>query len=204
MASTDQKADKAQSDDSGEAGGGMSGMTYWRFAAMIVTSVIVMFAIKYLSTYEWSHIWYSETRTYMALMMGGAMAAIMLAFMLGMYRDRRMNVAIFAGSALLFAVSLWLVRSQETVQDQSYMKSMIPHHSIAILTSARSEINDVRVCRLAEEIIVAQRREIKEMEWLIADIEENGFAATEEAAREREVPEFEGSEERPGCQIPQG
>ena len=113
-------------------------MSYWRFGAMIATSVVVMFAIKYLSTYEWSHVWYSETRTYMALMMGGAMGVIMLGFMLGMYRNRRINIAIFVGAAALFAVSLWLVRSQTTVQDTSYMKSMIPHHSIAILTSEQS------------------------------------------------------------------
>ena len=174
-------------------------MSYWRFGAMIATSVVVMFAIKYLSTYEWSHVWYSETRTYMALMMGGAMGVIMLGFMLGMYTDRRRNAAIFAGSILLFGVSLWLVRSQTTVQDQSYMKSMIPHHSIAILTSERSEITDHRVCELAEEIIVAQRREIEEMEWLLRDIGENGRAETAAEAEQRPVPEFTGTETRSGC-----
>src|SRR5690554_2999064 len=93
------------------------GMSYWRFVAMIATSVVVMFVIKYLSTYQWSHVRYSETRTYMALMMGGAMGVIMLSFMLGMYRNRRVNIAIFVGAAALFVVSLWLVRSQTTVQD---------------------------------------------------------------------------------------
>ena len=174
-------------------------MSYWRFAAMIATSIVVMFGIKYLSTYEWSHVWYSETRTYMALMMGGAMGVIMLGFMLGMYRNRRMNIAIFAGSALLFGVSLWLVRSQETVQDRSYMRSMIPHHSIAILTSERSELRDIRVCRLAEEIITAQRREIAEMEWLIEDINEDGPVTTPRELEARAVPKFEGSETRSGC-----
>ena len=174
-------------------------MSYWRFGAMIATSVVVMFAIKYLSTYEWSHVWYSETRTYMALMMGGAMGVIMLGFMLGMYRNRRINTAIFVGAAALFGISLGLVRSQTTVQDESYMKSMIPHHSIAILTSERSEISDYRVCRLAEEIIRAQRREIAEMEWLIRDIDENGRAETAADAEKRPVPKFTGTETRPDC-----
>jgi uncharacterized protein (DUF305 family) len=174
-------------------------VSYRRFAAMIATSVVVMFGIKYLSTYEWSHVWYSETRTYMALTMGGAMAVIMLGFMLGMYRNRRINIAIFAGAATLFGVSLWLVRSQTTVQDRSYMKSMIPHHSIAILTSERSELGDYRVCELAEEIITAQRREIAEMEWLIRDIEENGRAETATDADRRPVPEFSGTETRRDC-----
>ena len=174
-------------------------MSYWRFGAMVATSVVVMFGMKYLSTYQWSHVRYSETRTYMALMMGGAMGAIMLGFMLGMYRNRRVNIAIFAGAAALFGVSLWLVRSQATVQDKSYMKSMIPHHSIAILTSERSELSDYRVCKLAEEIITAQRREIAEMEWLIEDIEENGPLATAAEAQERPVPAFEGAETRTDC-----
>ena len=174
-------------------------MSYWRFGAMIATSVVVMFGIKYLSTYEWSHVWYSETRTYMALMMGGAMGVIMLGFMLGMYRNRRINIAIFAGAAVLFGISLWLVRSQDTVQDESYMKSMIPHHSIAILTSERSELSDYRVCELAEKIITAQRREIDEMEWLIRDINENGRAETATDAEKRPVPKFTGTETRRDC-----
>ena len=174
-------------------------MSYWRFGAMIATSVVVMFAIKYLSTYEWSHVWYSETRTYMALMMGGAMGVIMLGFMLGMYSNRRINIAIFVGATVLFGVSLWLVRSQTTVQDQSYMKSMIPHHSIAIMTSERSELSDHRVCALAEEIIKAQRREIAEMEWLIRDIGENGPAETAADAERRAVPRFTGTATRSGC-----
>jgi len=178
---------------------GNGGMSYWRFAAMIATSVVVMFGIKYLSTYQWSHVWYSETRTYMALMMGGAMAVIMLGFMLGMYRDRRLNGAIFAGAAVLFGVSLWLVRSQATVEDPSYMRSMIPHHSIAILTSERSQLGDYRVCTLAQEIITAQRREIAEMEWLLADIERNGIAETAAEAEQRSVPRFEGTATRSDC-----
>lgn len=174
-------------------------MSYWRFAAMIATSVVVMFGIKYLSTYEWSHVWFSETRAYMSLMMGGVMGVIMLGFMLGMYRNRQLNIAIFAGAAALIGTSLWLVRSQATVQDQSYMKSMIPHHSIAILTSERAELSDRRVCALAEEIITAQRREIREMEWLIRDIDENGRADTSTEAEDRPVPDFAGNETRGDC-----
>ena len=143
---------------------------YARFAAMIVTSTIVMFGLMYLNTYRFDHAVFSETRTYMALMMGGAMAIIMLGFMQKMYENRHVNAAIFAGSALLFAVMLWLVRSQATVGDVSYMKSMIPHHSVAILTSERAGIEDRRVRKLADQIIEAQRREIAEMKVLIEDL----------------------------------
>lgn len=179
----------ADHDDDHHDGGGMG---YGRFLAMIATSVVVMFGIKYLTTYQASHVWFSETRSYMALVMGGAMAIIMLLFMLGMYRDKRMNAAIVVGALVLMAGSLFLVRSQATIGDRSYMKAMIPHHSIAVLTSERSQIEDVRVRELADEIIKAQRKEIKEMEWLIADIEANGVAATAEEAEGRPVPTFEG------------
>ncbi len=92
--------------------------------------------------------------------------------MLGMYSNRAVNIGIFAGSALVFALSLSLVRSQTTVEDVAWMKAMIPHHSIAILTSERAGISDPRVRELADGIIEAQRREMAEMKALIADLED--------------------------------
>ena len=147
---------------------------YPKFAAMIATSTIVMFGLMYLNTYALDHVWFSETRLYMALLMGATMAIIMLGFMLNMYRNTRINIAIFAASLVAFAGSLWLVRSQETIGDVAWMKAMIPHHSIAILTSERAHISDPRVRDLADGIIETQRKEIAEMEALIADIETNG------------------------------
>jgi len=108
----------------------------------------------------------------MALVMGATMAVIMLAFMLKMYGNKRANLAIFLGSAAVFTGALFLVRSQATVDDVSYMKAMIPHHSIAIMTSERARIRDPRVRALADEIIAAQVREIAEMERLIAELEQ--------------------------------
>lgn len=150
----------------------MSG-SYGRFFAMIATSTVVMFALMYANTYQIDHATFSETRSYMALFMGAVMAIIMLGFMLKMYPDTRMNAAIFVGSIAIAATSLWLVRSQETVQDVSWMSAMIPHHSIAILTSERAEISDPRVRELADSIIEAQRREIAEMKALIAELEDD-------------------------------
>ena len=164
---------------------------YIRFFAMIATSMVVMFFLTYLNSYQIiDHAWFSETRLFMTMLMGGAMLIIMLAFMLGMYKNNTANVAIFIGGALLMVIALWLVRSQITVTDTDYMEGMIPHHSIAILTSEKAQIEDVRVRELADEIIDAQRREIKEMEWLIADIRANGIAQTKEEADQRPVPDF--------------
>jgi uncharacterized protein (DUF305 family) len=129
-----------------------------------------MFGLTYLNTYQLDHV-FSETRAYMALVMGATMAIVMLAYMMGMYKNTPVNIGIISASAAVFALALWLVRSQATVDDVSYMRAMIPHHSIAILTSERARIVDPRVRKLADQIIATQRREIDEMKALIRDVE---------------------------------
>lgn len=144
---------------------------YLRFAAMIGTSTVIMFGLMYLNLYAVDHLFYSETRLYMALIMGASMALVMLGFMRGMYANRALNAVIVLLALAVFAGSLWLVRSQASVGQVSWMKAMIPHHSIAILTSERAHIEDPRVRQLADEIIAAQRREIDEMKALINELE---------------------------------
>jgi hypothetical protein len=169
---------------------------YLRFFVMIGTSMVAMFFLMYLHSYQiLDHAWFSETRLFMTMIMGSAMMVIMLAFMLRMYQSSAVNAAIFIGSGLLLLLSVWLVRNQVTVSGVDYMEGMIPHHSIAILTSERAQIKDPRVRKLADEIIEAQRREIKEMEWLIGDIKANGIAQTQEEAAARPVPGFSGTPE---------
>lgn len=143
-------------------------MSYTRFFLMIAASTVVMFGLMYLNTYALDHVFFSQTRSWMALVMGAAMGVVMMGFMWAMYPRPRLNAAIVLGSLVVFAAALWLVRSQETVSDVSYMEAMIPHHSIAILTSRRAHIRDPRVRELADAIIEAQVREIGEMKQLIA------------------------------------
>lgn len=145
---------------------------YLKFAAMVVTSTIVMFLFKYLSTYRLDHVFFSETRFYMALLMGATMTLIMLGFMYRMLKNRKLNIVIALGGVVVFFLSLFLLRSQTYVDDTDYMEAMIPHHSIAILTSERAEISDPRVRELADEIIKAQQKEIAEMKKLIEDLED--------------------------------
>jgi FlaA1/EpsC-like NDP-sugar epimerase len=164
---------------------------YARFAAIIATSMLFMYGLTYLNTYDYSHIRWSETRLYMTLIMGAAMTMIMLLGMQRMYTNTKLNAAIVIGSLFVFFFALFLVRSQITVGDSSYMSAMIPHHSIAILTSENAQIKDLRVLTLADEISEAQRREIAEMNWLLRDIAENGIATTEAEANARPVPDFE-------------
>lgn len=146
---------------------------YFRFGLMIATSTVVMFGLMYLNTYRIDHIFFSETRVYMAFVMGATMGVIMLLFMLGMYQNKKINTGILLGAVMVFAVALWLLRSQATVGDVSYMRAMIPHHSIAIMTSERANISDPRVRELADGIIASQRREIQEMKALISELEQD-------------------------------
>lgn len=145
-------------------------MSYLRFALMIAVSTLIMFVLMYLNTYALDHVWFSQTRAWMALVMGAAMAAVMLAFMWNMYENHAANLAIVLAAVVVFAGSLYLVRSQRTVDDVAFMKAMIPHHSIAVMTSERAQIHDPRVRKLADGILQTQIREIAEMEALIAEL----------------------------------
>lgn len=163
---------------------------YLRFGAMIFVSMIVMYGVMFLNTYQLDHVEFSETRFFMTLLMGATMTVIMLGFMWSMHPDRRINIGILAVAAVVFTGALWLVRSQITVDDNAYMRGMIPHHSIAILTSENAQLDDVRVRALADGIIASQCREIAEMKWLIDDINDHGTARSTEDAANRPVPDF--------------
>ena len=126
-----------------------------------------MFIMMYFNTYQLDHVYFSETRAYMALYMGAVMAIIMLAFMSNMYKKTKINLLVYGISVVMFAVGIWGVRSQATVDQVDWMQAMIPHHSIAILTSSRADIEDPRVRDLADGIIEAQKREIAEMQALL-------------------------------------
>ena len=141
---------------------------YTKFFLMLGASFIAMYITMYLNTYEFDHVRLSLTRFYMVCLGISTMAVIMLLFMLNMYKNKKKNIAILVGSVVLFLGALGLVREQKsTVGDILWMKAMIPHHSIAILTSERADIQDPEVKKLAEEIIKAQRKEIEEMNAMI-------------------------------------
>lgn len=145
---------------------------YIRFGLMILTSTVGMYFLMYFNILEIDHFWYSESKLYMALFMGAWMAVVMLLFMWKMYENKKVNYAILGTAVLVFSLGLYLERSQTTVQDVNYMKAMIPHHSIAILTSTRAEISDPEVRALADEIIKAQREEIAIMTQYIEELED--------------------------------
>ena len=194
MTSEDAKQTRGPDGQDGDAG--MQKKMYLRFAAMILTGMVVMYFVMFVASWELSHVRFSQSRIFMALTMGGAMGLVMLAWMLDMYRSTTANIVVVVVSLLLFGVGTTLDRSQATVDDTAFMKGMIPHHSLAITRSERFGNDDVRVCELAVAISEAQRREILEMDWLIEDIAENGPATTPEEAEARPVPDFDRPAER--------
>lgn len=163
---------------------------YLRFAAMLLTAMVVMYLVMFVGSWEWSHIRFSQSRVFMAVTMGGTMGLIMLGWMLNMYKHTKANIVIVVMSVILLTGGAALDRSQVTVDDTAFMQAMIPHHSLAITRSERAQISDVRVCSLAVAISQAQKREIAEMNWLIEDIKRNGIVTTPEEAASRPVSEF--------------
>ncbi|MDT2635412.1 DUF305 domain-containing protein [Enterococcus dongliensis] len=140
---------------------------YGKFLGMISVSTVLMFGMMYLNVYKIDHIFFSQTRFFMALMMGAIMAITMLSFMWKMYDNKRVNITILFVSIFLFFGSLFMVRSQTAVNDADWMKAMIPHHSIAILTSKRANLTNPEVKELAKRIIDTQEKEIKEMKKML-------------------------------------
>ncbi|MBC7278380.1 MAG: DUF305 domain-containing protein [Nocardioides sp.] len=164
---------------------------YLRFGAMIATSTMVMYALTYTNLFSFAHARWSEERVYMAVLMGSAMAIVMLGFMWGrMYKNTVVNVVIMVAALVIGGTAYALSQSQTLVGDESYMRAMTPHHSIAILTSERANLEDVRVRELADGISKTQVEEIREMDWLLDDIAENGKATTAQEAAQRPVPDF--------------
>lgn len=145
---------------------------YKTFFIMLGCSFITMYITMYLNTYAIDHVYFSLTRFYMTCLGISTMAVVMWFFMRKMYKDKKKNIAILIGSLVLFVSALSLVRMQKPIiGDILWMKAMIPHHSIAILTSERADIKDPEVKQLAEDIITAQKKEIEEMKAMIKRLE---------------------------------
>ena len=171
----------------------MSGMGWGRFGAMIAASTFIMFFLMYQLVYSIDHATFSTNRLVASLLMGCVMTVVMLGFMWSMYRGARTKLGLLGGAAVLSAVLLSVNRNQTLIDDVSFMKSMIPHHSIAINNARKASISDPRVRRLADQIIESQVREIAEMKLLLQDIARSGERGSMELpARSAELtPEME-------------
>ena len=158
----------------GHGSGHSMRMSWARFAAMIATSTFVMFFLMYQLVYEADHLMFSVNRLIAALVMGAVMSIVMLGFMWSMYEGQGAKIAVLVVAVLVGVALLMINRAQTLIGDVTFMRAMVPHHSIAINNASKADIRDPRVRQLADEIIASQVREIREMKLLIDDIERNG------------------------------
>lgn len=156
----------------------MMHMSWRRFAAMIAVSTAIMFFLMYQLIYSLGHATFSVNRLIASLVMGCVMTIVMLGFMWSMYEGIRARITVVVVAAMLGIILLGLNRRQTLIGDVSFMRSMIPHHSIAINNASKARISDPRVRKLADEIIESQVREIAEMKLLIDDIGLHGERGT--------------------------
>ncbi|HEY9001259.1 MAG TPA: DUF305 domain-containing protein [Mucilaginibacter sp.] len=145
----------------------MEKSNYSKLCVMLALSFVLMYAIMFLNVDDVSHIYINMTRFYMTILMICAMAVLMVAMMPMMYANKKKNTIIIISSVVVFVLAFAGVHKQAGIGDIQYMKGMIPHHSIAIMTSENAHIKDARVRKLADGIIKTQKKEIAEMKEMI-------------------------------------
>lgn len=140
---------------------------YAKLALAQSINAVLMFFITYALIASFDHFYVNINRIYMSLMMVAPMAIVMVAVMWSMYTNVRLNALLIAGFALLFVVTFFLARNQQPVGNEQFLRSMIPHHSSAILMCEEASITDPEIEQLCDEIIEAQKREIAEMKAIL-------------------------------------
>jgi uncharacterized protein (DUF305 family) len=151
----------------------MEKSNYKKFGVILMISFILMYVIMFLNVDDIDHVYINMTRFYMTLLMISAMAILMVVMMPMMYSNKNINTAIITSGVVVFILAFAGVHTQTGISDIQYMKGMIPHHSIAIMTSKNAHIKDARVRKLADNIIKTQEKEIAEMKAMIDSLKNN-------------------------------
>lgn len=131
----------------------------------------IMFALTYVGVFRLNDIFINFNRFYMAMAMVAPMVILMLLFMSHMFMDKKVNAILYAISALIFIGAILGIRNQFLVGDTQFLKSMIPHHSIAVKTCAYANIQDAEIKELCEQIIESQEEEITQMKGILDRID---------------------------------
>ena len=140
---------------------------YVMLAINLGLSLLVMYLAMFAMIWSWGEFIQNVNFFYMALVMWAPMGAIMLATMGGMYRNRKLNAVLYVAFAALFVLSLLGIRQQSLVGDDQFLRSMIPHHSGAILMCEEAKLADPEIRQLCGEIIRAQKEEIAQMKRIM-------------------------------------
>jgi hypothetical protein len=141
---------------------------YLMFGLNLLASTIVMYFVMFTMIWSADEFFNNLNMLYMALMMATPMGILMLLMMGSMYTNRALNVALYAGFAAIFALSFFAMRDQSAIGDKQFLRSMIPHHSGAILMCERAAIMDPEIRTLCAGIVEGQRKEIEQMKRILA------------------------------------
>ncbi|HEX2883523.1 MAG TPA: DUF305 domain-containing protein [Candidatus Limnocylindria bacterium] len=141
--------------------------SYLKLGISLAISLVLMFVLTMSMVRTINHFYFNLSNLYMALIMVAPMGVVMLVVMWGMFKDKRLNVVLLAGFTALFVAAFWMGRSEAFVDDEAFLRSMIPHHSRAILVCQESDLSDPEVIELCEQIVEAQREEITQMEGIL-------------------------------------
>ena len=164
-------AKAARSGDSMHSMNGHGEVSYGKLSLELLLDFVVMFFVMYAMIATLDHLYLNINSVYMTMMMVAPMAALMIVFMRDMYRSSRNNLIVFGLAAVLFAVGWFGMRNQLAVDDAQFVRSMIPHHSGAILMCQQADIRDPEVIQLCRGIVAAQNREIAQMQSILARLE---------------------------------
>lgn len=140
---------------------------YLMLALNLIASGIVMYFVMFTMIATTGDFYNNLNTFYMTLMMVTSMAALMLWMMRAMYPNRRTNIVLYSAFAVVFILSFAGMRTQSLVGDNQFLRSMIPHHSGALLMCERSRIRDPEIIALCGEIIRSQTSEIVQMKAII-------------------------------------
>jgi hypothetical protein len=143
---------------------------YWLLGLNLLLSLIIMYVAMFAMIWSWGEFVQNLNFLYMALVMWAPMAIVMLATMGMMYKNKKLNMILYAGFALIFLLSWWGIRDQGLVGDRQFVRSMIPHHSGAILMCNRASLRDAEVrdlCFKPTGIVQSQQREIEQMNRIL-------------------------------------
>lgn len=140
---------------------------YFRFGLVLLISLAVMFMLTLSQVRRWSDLYLNLSNFYMSLIMVAVMGLIMMGVMHQMFTDRRLNIALYAVLGALFVGGFAAVRTEPLVGNEGFLKSMIPHHSRAVLVCQESNITDPEIVRLCDQIVKSQEEEITQMKEIL-------------------------------------
>jgi predicted membrane protein len=142
---------------------------YGMLALNLAISLAIMYFVMFAMINSLGEFIQNLNFLYMALMMWAPMGTLMLVMMGGMYRNKRLNLVLHGLFALIFVLSFIGIREQSLVGDRQFVRSMIPHHSGAILMCREAQISDPEIKDLCEtDIIPSQRKEVEQMKAILA------------------------------------